>query len=81
MSVLLETSRGDIVLDLFVEECPKASLNFIKLCKYAFCRYRQKSVPRIKYYNNCLFHNVQSNFIVQTGDPEGTGLGGSSIYG
>lgn len=36
---------------------------------------------RIKYYNNCLFHHVQKNFIIQTGDPENTGRGGSSIYG
>ena len=36
---------------------------------------------RVKYYNNCLFHNVQRNFIVQTGDPTGTGKGGTSVYG
>ena len=36
---------------------------------------------RIKYYNNVLFHNVQNNFIVQTGDPTGTGKGGDSVYG
>lgn len=36
---------------------------------------------RVKYYNNCLFHNVQRNFIAQTGDPTGTGKGGESIYG
>lgn len=36
---------------------------------------------RIKYFNNCLFHNVQPNFIVQSGDPTGTGKGGESIYG
>ena len=37
--------------------------------------------PRIKYYNNVLFHSVRQNFIVQTGDPTGTGKGGSSIDG
>jgi cyclophilin family peptidyl-prolyl cis-trans isomerase len=37
--------------------------------------------PRIKYYNNVLFHKVVQNFIVQSGDPTGTGTGGSSIYG
>jgi peptidyl-prolyl cis-trans isomerase-like 4 len=68
MSVLIETSLGDIVIDLFHKECPKACINFIKLCK-------------IKYYNNCLFYNVQKDFIAQTGDPENTGRGGSSIYG
>ena len=68
MSVLLETSVGDIVVDLYVEERPRCSLNFLKLCK-------------IKYYNFCLFHDVKRNFIVQTGDPTGSGDGGESIYG
>eukprot|EP00959_Pyramimonas_sp_CCMP1952_P071712 1497852-Pyramimonas_sp.AAC.1 len=67
MSVLIETSKGDLVLDLFVDECPTACKNFLKLCK-------------IKYYNNCLFHNVQRNFMAQTGDPTGTGTGGDSIF-
>ncbi|XP_010728333.2 peptidyl-prolyl cis-trans isomerase-like 4 isoform X1 [Larimichthys crocea] len=67
MAVLLETTLGDIVIDLFTEERPKTSLNFLKLCK-------------IKYYNYCLIHNVQRDFIVQTGDPTGTGRGGESVY-
>lgn len=33
MAVLLETSRGDMVVDLFVDQCPVACKNFIKLCK------------------------------------------------
>lgn len=68
MSVLLNTSAGDLVVDLFVDSCPIATKNFLKLCQ-------------VKYYNNCLFYNVQQNFIAQTGDPTGTGKGGSSIYG
>eukprot|EP00026_Physarum_polycephalum_P006100 Phypoly_transcript_06141.p1 GENE.Phypoly_transcript_06141~~Phypoly_transcript_06141.p1 ORF type:complete len:472 (+),score=82.71 Phypoly_transcript_06141:35-1450(+) len=68
MSVLLQTSVGEIVLDLLTKECPIASKNFLKLCK-------------IKYYNNCLFYDVQKDFIVQTGDPTGMGRGGESIYG
>lgn len=68
MSVLLETSVGEIVIDLFVDDCPLTCKNFLKLCK-------------IKYYNNCLFYNVQQNFIAQTGDPTGTGNGGMSAYG
>ena len=36
---------------------------------------------KIKYYNNCLFYDVQKDFIVQTGDPTGSGKGGESIYG
>ncbi|MCO5555102.1 hypothetical protein L7F22_008643 [Adiantum nelumboides] len=67
MAVLLNTSLGDMVVDLQTEKCPLTSKNFLKLCK-------------IKYYNNCLFHSVQKDFLVQTGDPTGTGVGGDSIY-
>ena len=52
MSVLLITSLGEIVIDLYVDDCPKACTNFIKLCK-------------IKYYNNCLFYNVQKDYLAQ----------------
>jgi peptidyl-prolyl cis-trans isomerase-like 4 len=68
MSVLLNTSAGDLVIDLYTDSCPIATKNFLKLCK-------------IKFYNNCLFYNVQQNFVAQTGDPTGTGKGGNSIYG
>ena len=68
MSVLLETSLGDLVIDLFAKECPKTAENFIKLCK-------------IKYYNNCLFYDVQKDYLAQTGDPTDSGNGGSSIWG
>ncbi|XP_062407152.1 peptidyl-prolyl cis-trans isomerase-like 4 [Sardina pilchardus] len=67
MAVLLETTLGDIVVDLYTDERPKTCLNFLKLCK-------------IKFYNYCLFHNVQRDFIAQTGDPTGTGRGGESIF-
>lgn len=68
MSVILETSLGDLVVDLFVEQAPKACENFLKLCK-------------MKYYNNCLIHTVEKDFIAQTGDPTNTGKGGESIWG
>jgi peptidyl-prolyl cis-trans isomerase-like 4 len=68
MAVLLETSAGELVIDLFVDETPIACKNFLKLCK-------------TKYYNDCLFFNVQANYIAQTGDPTGTGKGGTSVYG
>ncbi|KAJ7342039.1 hypothetical protein JRQ81_008439 [Phrynocephalus forsythii] len=67
MAVLLETTLGDLVVDLYTEERPRACLNFLKLCK-------------TKYYNYCLIHNVQRDFILQTGDPQGTGRGGESIF-
>lgn len=56
MSVLLETTFGDIVIDLFYKDCPLACYNFIKLCK-------------IKYYNNSLFHEVQRDFLTISGIP------------
>ncbi|XP_030905705.2 peptidyl-prolyl cis-trans isomerase-like 4 isoform X2 [Melopsittacus undulatus] len=51
----------------FLEKHLSACLNFLKLCK-------------VKYYNYCLIHNVQRDFIIQTGDPMGTGRGGESIF-
>ena len=51
MAVLVETTRGDIVIDLHTSECPRTTKNFLKLCK-------------IKYYNNVLFHRVTKDFVV-----------------
>ncbi|CAO1619222.1 unnamed protein product [Parajaminaea phylloscopi] len=67
MSVLLETSVGDIVLDLDVERAPRTCENFLKLCK----AYK---------YNYCAFFSVQKNFLAQAGDPSSTGKGGSCIW-
>ena len=64
----METSLGDIVIDLYTEERPRCCLNFLKLCK-------------IKFYNFCLFHSVQRDFIAQSGDQTGSGGGGVSIWG
>lgn len=72
MSVLLETSAGDIVIDLLVDYAPKLCENFLKLCK-------------LKYYNYSPIHSVQKNFSFQTGDPLGPlssqSDGGSSVWG
>lgn len=67
MSVLLETSLGDIVIDLEVEACPKTCENFLKLCK-------------VYYYNLNAFFNVSKDFLAQAGDPTATGTGGESIW-
>ncbi|GLB34230.1 putative cyclophilin-like protein [Lyophyllum shimeji] len=67
MSVLLETSLGDLVIDLEVEACPKTCENFLKLCK-------------VYYYNLNAFFNVSKDFLAQTGDPSATGTGGESIW-
>ena len=66
MSVLIETSLGDIVADLYLDQAPIASRNFLKLCK-------------IHAYDGCLFFRVVKGFLAQTGDPTGTGRGGSSV--
>ncbi|KAI0192531.1 cyclophilin-like protein [Astrocystis sublimbata] len=72
MSVLLETSAGDIVIDLLVDYAPKECQNFLKLCK-------------LKYYNFSPIHSIQQNFSFQTGDPLGPDSsqsdGGSSAWG
>ncbi|KAI9596291.1 cyclophilin-like domain-containing protein [Syncephalis fuscata] len=67
MSVLLETSLGDLVIDLEVDRCPRTCLNFLKLCK-------------IKYYNFCSMFRVEKDFAAQTGDPTGSGKGGESVF-
>ncbi|CAG7838026.1 unnamed protein product [Allacma fusca] len=66
--VLLETTAGDIDIELWSREAPKACRNFIQLCMEG-------------YYNGTIFHRVVKGFIAQGGDPTGTGKGGSSIWG
>jgi peptidyl-prolyl cis-trans isomerase-like 4 len=67
MSVVIETTIGAFTVDLYTSSRPKLCKNFLKLCK-------------VKFYNFCLFHNVQPNFMAQTGDPTGTGRGGESVF-
>ncbi|KAK4309261.1 hypothetical protein Pmani_019099 [Petrolisthes manimaculis] len=66
--VLLVTSAGDYDIELWSREAPKACRNFVQLCLEG-------------YYNGTIFHRVVPGFIVQGGDPTGTGEGGESIYG
>lgn len=66
--VTLHTSKGDIQLVLFPDLAPKTVENFIQHARQG-------------YYNGVTFHRVIQNFMVQTGDPTGTGAGGESIYG
>ncbi len=68
MSVLLETSLGDLVIDLDTNRSPILAKNFLKLCK---CRY----------YTQTLIYNVQQLRFCQLGDPKGDGTGGCSIFG
>ncbi|XP_018317849.1 uncharacterized protein [Mycetomoellerius zeteki] len=66
--VVMKTTVGDIDLELWTKEAPKASRNFIQLCMEG-------------YYNDTIFHRILKSFIAQGGDPTGTGEGGESIYG
>ncbi|KAJ3219377.1 Peptidyl-prolyl isomerase cwc27 [Dinochytrium kinnereticum] len=66
--VVLKTSLGDVEIEFWAKEAPKAVRNFIQLCMEG-------------YYDNTIFHRVVKGFIVQGGDPTGTGLGGESAYG
>ena len=59
----LETSRGAIVCDLFAKDAPVTVNNFVFLA-------------REKFYDGTVFHRVIQNFMVQGGDPTGTGTGG-----
>ncbi len=65
---IMHTSMGDISIRFFPEAAPKAVQNFITHAKNG-------------YYNGVTFHRVIEDFMIQGGDPEGTGRGGESIWG
>jgi peptidylprolyl isomerase len=66
--VVLETNQGGIEIKLYTDIAPKACENFVKLAEKG-------------YYNGLIFHRVIKNFMIQGGDPTGTGSGGESIWG
>jgi cyclophilin family peptidyl-prolyl cis-trans isomerase len=59
----LHTDKGDILIELFVQQAPKTVNNFVFLAEEG-------------YYDEVIFHRVIKNFMAQTGDPTGTGRGG-----
>ena len=67
-NVVLETNYGNIELKLFPKKAPLAVENFTKLVHKG-------------YYNGTIFHRVIKGFMIQGGDPTGTGMGGTSIWG
>lgn len=67
-TVVLETSAGTIVVELFPEIAPKTVENFIGLAKK-------------NYYDNTVFHRVIKGFMIQGGDPTASGRGGVSLWG
>jgi len=67
MAVTLHTSIGDLKIELHCEKAPKAAENFLGLCASG-------------YYDDNLFHRNIPGFMLQTGDPTGTGRKGASIW-
>ena len=63
-----KTSMGDFKIRLFPEEAPRTVENFVQHAKDG-------------YYNGLIFHRVIEDFMIQGGDPKGTGTGGESIWG
>ena len=66
--VTIHTNMGDIEIALFEDAAPKAVNNF-------------KSLAKEGYYDGVIFHRIIKDFMIQGGDPTGTGAGGDSIYG
>ena len=65
---ILKTNMGDIKIRLFADLAPKAVENF-------------KTHAENGYYNGLIFHRVINDFMIQGGDPTGSGMGGESIWG
>ena len=65
---VIKTNLGDIKVKFFPEHAPKAVENFTTHAKTS-------------YYNGLIFHRVIKDFMIQGGDPTGTGMGGESIWG
>jgi peptidyl-prolyl cis-trans isomerase SDCCAG10 len=66
--VIIKTNYGDLEIELWTAEAPRACRNFIQLCLEG-------------YYDGTIFHRIIKGFMIQGGDPTGTGQGGDSVYG
>ena len=66
--VTVKTTMGDVKIKLFPEVAPKTVENFLGLAKKG-------------YYDGVIFHRVIPEFMIQGGDPTGTGMGGESLWG
>ena len=65
---VMKTNMGTIELELYADQTPKTVENFVGLANK-------------KYYDGIIFHRVIANFMIQGGDPTGTGRGGQSLWG
>jgi cyclophilin family peptidyl-prolyl cis-trans isomerase len=68
VNILIETTKGNIELELFESDAPKTVANFAGLAEQG-------------YFNGIIFHRISKGFVIQGGDSTGTGRGGKSIYG
>lgn len=68
VKAVIKTNRGDMEFVLFPEVAPKAVENFVTHSENG-------------YYNGIIFHRVIQDFMIQGGDPTGTGMGGESVFG
>lgn len=68
VKAVIKTNRGDMEFVLFPEIAPKAVENFVTHSENG-------------YYNGLIFHRVIQDFMIQGGDPTGTGMGGESVFG
>lgn len=67
-TAVIETNKGTIRFELLEDEAPKTTENFVTLAQRG-------------YYNGVIFHRVIKGFMIQGGDPTGTGRGGESAWG
>lgn len=65
---VIQTNKGAVTLQLFEQKAPKTVKNFVELAKQ-------------QYYDGVIFHRIIPDFMIQGGDPTGSGMGGESIYG
>jgi cyclophilin family peptidyl-prolyl cis-trans isomerase len=68
MRATIETTKGTFEVELYPDDAPKTVANFVGLADSG-------------YFNGVKFHRISKGFVIQGGDPTGTGSGGKSIYG
>jgi peptidyl-prolyl cis-trans isomerase-like 1 len=66
--VQIDSSIGSFTVELYTSHAPKTCFNF-------------ETLANIGYYNNTIFHRIIKDFMIQGGDPTGTGKGGESVFG
>jgi peptidyl-prolyl cis-trans isomerase A (cyclophilin A) len=78
LTALLRTNHGDVVVRLFPDHAPKTVRNFVELAEGTreWTDPRTRRTDRAKLYDGTVFHRVIPDFMIQGGDPLGTGTGG-----